>query len=297
VLGDEASELYVVTSAVAPLGADSAPLRFAGPRLFLPTAPAGWVLRTVTSILPLADPLVVASAGECQWPAPAGARMLCCRRYALISRDGGRRFGAAHPIAETQAHGNDDRARSAKGWGGGELAADRSAGPTRGRLYATWADWREAGGRWRYVPVVAASADTGRTWSAPVAVNDDRTAANHSNPGVAVNAAGVVGVVWNDRRSDAADDCFRPMFAASADGGRTFGPSVPLTAAQACTAAPTAAPGARPAFDRFANGGETFGIAAAPDGAFHVLFVAPAPGGDRRAWQLWATRVTVPAAR
>src|SRR5207247_9521570 len=75
------------------------------------------------------------------------------------------------------------------------------------------------------------SGDGGRTWSAPRTVNDDRPRLKGPGPDdflpdVAVNAAGVVGVAWNDRRDHPDNLAYTVRFTASLDGGDTFLPSV-----------------------------------------------------------------------
>ncbi len=74
----------------------------------------------------------------------------------------------------------------------GGLAVDRSGGPHRDRLYASWLTLLDG----RYQVVLARSDDHGTTWSPPKVVNDDDTAAHHSNPGLAVSSSGAVGVLW-----------------------------------------------------------------------------------------------------
>jgi len=75
------------------------------------------------------------------------------------------------------------------------------------------------------------SADGGRTWSPARRVSDDGEGQTDDhpldsvNPSVAVNAKGVVGVLWYDRR-DNADFGYWPRFAASLDGGETWTASV-----------------------------------------------------------------------
>ena len=108
------------------------------------------------------------------------------------------------------------------------LAVDATSGPFKDRLYAVWTDLRSG----RSEILISFSADKGKTWSKPATVNDDRPAStrrDHFKPVVEVNRAGVVGVMWHDRR-DAADNLgWSIRFAASTDGGETFAPSVQVS--------------------------------------------------------------------
>jgi hypothetical protein len=111
------------------------------------------------------------------------------------------------------------------------VAADATRGPFHDRVYAVWPDARFGGTDIFF----SYSADRGRTWTRPFVVNDNvrspspQDAPNHLLPSIAVNAAGVVGVAWLDRR-DAADKAgWHVRFRASLDGGDTFGASVKVS--------------------------------------------------------------------
>jgi len=121
----------------------------------------------------------------------------------ITSTDGGETLTAATKV--DSAYGD---------WRGGSstipsLAADVSAGPFKDRLYS---------------PAKIVNDD--RRPAAPGArtVAAERSA---GMPAVAVNANGVVGVSWYDRRDNVGDDlAYAVRFAASLDGGETFTPSV-----------------------------------------------------------------------
>lgn len=167
----------------------------------------------------------------------------------------------------------------------GGFALDRSDGPHRDRLYATWLTLREE----RYQVVLAHSDDHGKTWSEPAVVNDDATHAHHSNPGLAVTSSGTVGVLWNDRRANPDGSCFETRFAASLDGGGTFLPSVVSSKEAACPP-PRADDSPRPF--RFLNGGDTQGLAGIGDDAFMAVWIG-AGEGLGKPWTLHASRLTV----
>ncbi len=144
--------------------------------------------------------------------------------------------------------------RFLKGIGGGHLAVDTSNSSHKGRLYFAWQDVAEE----RFQIVLASSSDGGKTWSKPLQVNDNKSASNQSNVGIAVNAQGTVGIVWNDRRDDPSDNCFRPYFTASFDGGKSFLTNQKVSEDAGCTVTPDG----KPAPERYPNGGETFGMVA-----------------------------------
>jgi hypothetical protein len=115
-----------------------------------------------------------------------------------------------------------------------QLAADVTNGPFRDHLYAVWTDSREG----RVAIRFAFSTDGGRSWG-PARMIDEATTTtaspnrspNNFSPAIAVNRDGVVGVVWCDRRDNPDNTGFWVRFAASFDGGRTFLPSVRVSAA------------------------------------------------------------------
>ena len=72
------------------------------------------------------------------------------------------------------------------------------------------------------------SVDDGQNWSAPIRVNDDAGDAAQFFPWVTIDEAGIVHVVWYDRRHDAAKiDVYTTT---SNDGGLTYEPNTRVTA-------------------------------------------------------------------
>ena len=117
------------------------------------------------------------------------------------------------------------------------------------------------------------STDGGDTWSAPVRVNDDAAGALQFFPWVAIDDAGAVHVVWYDRRHDNVD--LDVYYAASTDGGVTFGANQRLTAASFVPVLPTE--GGAAAFI-----GDYNGIAAGPAGVFP--FYQDSRRGEQDVW-------------
>jgi hypothetical protein len=112
-----------------------------------------------------------------------------------------------------------------------------AVGPVPGsglsRIYVAWHD--VVGNRMRIL--ISHSDDSGSSWSSPLAVDDGsqkRRSSDESEPllpSVAVNRAGVVGILWREHEGR----CWR--FAASRDGGESFERSVEINA---CDPKPTA---------------------------------------------------------
>jgi len=145
-------------------------------------------------------------------------------------------------------------------------------------------------------------------------VNDNAGFNLPANPAIAVNGEGVVGVTFNDRRDDPKTHCYRLYFAASVDGGATFLPNKRVSDAPTC---PLEAGNWAPVIfsiidvpldvskerrrrlvsmsvipSRFQNGGDTQGLAASPDGAFHAAWIGSVSG----VMQLRYQRLTVEGA-
>jgi len=106
------------------------------------------------------------------------------------------------------------------------LAADAGSTAFKDRLYAVWADGRYG----RTQILLSYSTDKGKTWSGPKVVSDGQTTNGDGSdcfmPVVSVNAEGVVGVMWYDKRDIPGGLGYNVRFAASLDGGETWQPSV-----------------------------------------------------------------------
>lgn len=194
------------------------------------------------------------------------------------------------------------------------LAVDSSEGPFKDRLYCVWADVRSG----RSEIMMSMSSDKGKSWSRPITVNDDRARADITQGpdngmcAIAVNDAGVVGVMWYDRRDNPDDLSYYPRFSASTDGGETFTPSVRISEApstldrmqkiELASGAGSSGGGSRIESSRGGNihfglgldgfhfsGGHTDGLVAAADGTFHALWVDNRTGIT----QVWTAPITV----
>jgi len=195
------------------------------------------------------------------------------------------------------------------------LSVDMSTGPFRGRVYLAWADSRSG----RCNILFSSSTDGGNAWSKPFAVNDDQQRSrpnagpDDSHPVVAVNRAGVVGVLWYDRRDNTDNLGWRPRFAASLDGGDTFTASVSfgesgigLYERQVLELDAVTRGGGDAVFrdggrlrvtlgyrsQHGLTGGETAGLIADAAGVFHALWIDNRTGKR----QVWTTSIRVDAA-
>ena len=132
------------------------------------------------------------------------------------SHDGGQTFSRARDIIHTApimfAVQTLERAN-----GFPQIAID----PSHGKLYVTWSDYRNGD-----LDIFSASStDHGRTWSAPVRVNNDalHNGADQFFQWLAVDPTdGAVNVVFYDRRRDPANRKQAVVLARSTDGGRKF---------------------------------------------------------------------------
>jgi hypothetical protein len=89
-----------------------------------------------------------------------------------------------------------------------------AASPTHpGHLYLTYEDWTGT----QFDVKFTQSTDGGRTWSAPVVVNDDGTASDQFQPSIAAGPGGAVAIAFYDRRAACPND--RSVL--PADVGRT----------------------------------------------------------------------------
>lgn len=155
---------------------------------------------------------------------------------------------------------------------------------------------------------VAYSRDKGKTWSKPIAINDGREAPpargpDHLLPVIAVNPAGIVGVVWQDRRDHPDNLGYWVRFTASLDGGDTWLPSVRVSEKPHTISGSEVWPisgGASAAngilsveigYNSFDfSGGHYSGLAVTPDRRFHPTWVDNRTGVP----QIWSAPVLVP---
>lgn len=97
-------------------------------------------------------------------------------------------------------------------------AVDLSGGPNKGSVYVNWIDERNGDPD----VFVAASRDGGKTWSAPLRVNDDGKGGVQMFTWLAVDPVdGSLNVVFHDRRGEAGK-LTTVTLARSVDGGKTF---------------------------------------------------------------------------
>ena len=200
----------------------------------------------------------------------------------LRSRDGGLTFDPAVAIGDVKSGYNHVNARGVPA----SIAVDGASARFRDRAYVVWTDFATGRGQIR----IAHSSDAGATWSASRFVNDDSLASARAGGGpdhfmatVAVNRDGVVGVLWYDRRESNDNVAYHARFAASFDGGLTFGPSVQVSAS------PNDPKAQRDGSPFLATGGDTAGLTAAADGRFHAVWIDNRTGSQ----QVWTAAISV----
>jgi hypothetical protein len=110
-------------------------------------------------------------------------------------------------------------------------AVDLSDGPHKGTVYVNWIDERNGDPD----VFVASSKDGGRTWSAPVRVNDDPKGAAQMFTWIAVDPVdGSLNLVFHDRRGQQGTTTGVTL-ARSVDGGKTFANiALPVTPFDCC---------------------------------------------------------------
>jgi hypothetical protein len=228
----------------------------------------------------------------------------------ISSTDGGETFGMATTVSDWYMNFGEIGSTSSVV---PVIAADRSAGPFKDRVYAVWPDFRSGRGE----ILLSYSTDKGKSWSKPLAVNDDRpwpapaSGPDDVMPAIDVNRNGVVGVMWYDRRENPHNLGWWVRFAASTDGGDTFSSSVKVSEAPATVKFDkqiqldgNSYGGGKPTSesktkdmqvnigfgDVFTyNGGHTVGMAADAGGAFHPFWIDNRTGVE----QIWTARVSV----
>ena len=215
--------------------------------------------------------------------------------WMFVSEDGGRTFSSRQGPAFDRGPMSIRRRVTA---GSVHAAIDATRGVFANRVYFAWVDYNNG----RYDVKVAHSDDLGLTWSAAVKVNDNVGPNDPSNIALAVNRNGVLALIWNDRRDDPSNLCFRVYASASLDGGDTFLPNISFSPRPVCFNTPGNWSGSINTFptdngiqltsvsDRFSNGGETQGLAAGHDGRFHAIWDNDVAG----VMQLWYTSFEVP---
>jgi Neuraminidase (sialidase) len=99
------------------------------------------------------------------------------------------------------------------------IGVDNSTGTHANNLYVVMSNWTGT----QMQVKVATSTTGGATWKVPVRVAP--TSATHDQffPWLSVNAGGLVGVTWLDRRNDTANISYEAFAAISTNGGVSFG--------------------------------------------------------------------------
>jgi len=114
--------------------------------------------------------------------------------------------------------------------GQGNVAVDRSGGPTNGNVYVLASVAPPGGGDPTVVNLIR-STDGGATWSPPVRVNDDPVGSGHWHWFAAHSVApnGRIDVIWNDTRNSGMMNISQLFYAYSWDAGTTWSPNVAVS--------------------------------------------------------------------
>jgi hypothetical protein len=218
------------------------------------------------------------------------------RIWVIASAHGGKSFSAPHYVAE--AFISQDPAQRQRLAGFPMVAvASSPRSPFRDRLYVVWPDVRHgAADVW-----LSSSTDRGDSWSAPVRVNDNlvrkgERGPDQANAAVAVNADGVVGISWYDRRNDPEGNGWQLFFTASLDGGKTFLPNKQVSTVLSHPDVPGNRIRRRQNYPEtiaqaWPVGGDYSGLTASTDGCFHAIWTDTRTG----VYQLWTAAIQVTA--
>ncbi len=204
--------------------------------------------------------LFVAFADYPAHPSEKGPRghIMYGRTYVAYSRDGAATFSTPVPICDTLVQD-----------GFVELAADRSDGPRRGRMYAL------SHSRTSRPPGLGVqTSDDGAVWTPPISVPNIR-AGPIPHAAVAVSSRGALGLVWIQGEPGEEVRIFDPAwtsrehawdlyFTASVDGGATFTTPAPRLITSSRT---------DPKQSSRAYGTDYIALAAPPDGSFHAVWI------------------------
>ena len=217
--------------------------------------------------------------------------------WTVASTDGGVTFSPPRK-AVTQNYNLDDKESKLAGFG--KFAADTEGSKFRDRMYVAWEDARFG----KYRVLSSYSADRGKTWSAPKAVDAGApAAASQWQPAIAVNKEGVVAVTWFDARTAGDPRAYQQLMAISVDGGETFLPPVTVSSEVSHPDGPGNSQLAPmiwshegqislsliSAGSRWGSGGDYMGLAADKAGVFHP-FWADARSGT---FQIYTASVQV----
>ena len=136
------------------------------------------------------------------------------------SSDGGHTFAPTHNIIDTAPiMFSIDAVARANGFP--QIAIDPRGGSKGGRLYVTWADYRNG----EIDVFCSSSKDYGASWSPATRVNGDpvHNGADHFFQWMAVDPSdGFIYVAFYDRRGDPKNRAQAVVLARSTDGGRSF---------------------------------------------------------------------------
>lgn len=176
------------------------------------------------------------------------------REWLIVSKDKGKTFSFPRMITEACY----DRANG--------LAADQTNGTYKDRLYSAC-----GGDQGKSVLFMYSKGEhKGDYWTDATPIElPESLRGERRDPHIAVNNKGVIGVAWLDSRDNPAG-CFSPYIAVSSDGGETF--TTPQRVGSELSCANEKAGKYVSESGRWSWGGDYFGLTAAADGRFHVVW-------------------------
>jgi hypothetical protein len=150
----------------------------------------------VTFVIPSVDAAGTVYASVVSFPPNGNASTV----YVAASRDDARTWSDFVPVTTVGVLPMADLPNTRFRDG---ISESFAASPTHpGHLYLTYDDWTGT----QFDVKFTQSVDGGRTWSAPVVVNDDATATDQFQPSIAAGPGGAVAIAFYDRRAACPSD-------------------------------------------------------------------------------------------
>lgn len=174
------------------------------------------------------------------------------RQWATTSNDKGKTFSAPKLITESCY----DRANN--------IVTDTSNGAYNNRIYCLC-----SGDKWKSI-LLMHSDDGAEEWTSASPIEAANSAEGiRSEPQIAVNNKGVLGVAWLDNKDETSGNCFAPYVAFSSNGGKSFTKAYRVGDALSC---PDIEAAGKFVVNRWPEGGDYFGFTTTADGRFHIVW-------------------------
>ncbi|OJJ13878.1 hypothetical protein BKI52_45200 [marine bacterium AO1-C] len=203
-------------------------------------------------------------------------RLKTRRSWAMVSQDKGQTFSVPLLLSE------DCGARPSA------MLVDRSNSLNKDQLYCPCLS-KDLKKIFLFHSSTKASLGQAEVWDKTQVKLEHLKGLPYSQPLVAVNSAGIIGLTWWQRQVSTNNKCFILYFTASIDGGKTFASPAKITQQLVCpNYSALGFPGRR-----WRTGGDYFGFTTTKDGQFQLFW----PKANQGTFELWSTGVVVEKSR